>query len=257
MTVDVRDSTTSAPGPAAGAGTAVPAPQPRLLHLGCGLIAPPEWLNVDGSWGAWLAKHRRLRGALQAIRVLPKRVSEIAWPNNIQICDLRRRLPFADASFDACFSSHLIEHLHRDEALELLRDVRRVLKPGGLCRTVVPDLRAIVMEYIGQRKLESWYGEAEGTDDPAHRMLVRLHVRPVTATRGARQKLYTAFGDFQNHKWMYDGPSLVKLMTEAGFVDCRERGLHDTAIPHLEKVELPGRVEGGAGVAVEGQKPAL
>jgi len=51
---------------------------------------------------------------------------------------------------------------------------------------------------------------------------------------------------------MYDGPSLVNLMTEAGFTDCRERGFLETDIPHLDKVEMRGRYDDG--VAVEGRK---
>ena len=35
----------------------------KLLHLGCGLTAPAEWLNVDGSWNAWLAQRPLLKKA--------------------------------------------------------------------------------------------------------------------------------------------------------------------------------------------------
>jgi hypothetical protein len=41
-------------------------------------------------------------------------------------------------------------------------------------------------------------------------------------------------------------------MTEAGFVDCRERGFLETEIPHLDKVEMRNRYDDG--VAVEGRK---
>ncbi|HEX3356270.1 MAG TPA: methyltransferase domain-containing protein [Tepidisphaeraceae bacterium] len=229
---------------------------PRLLHLGCGLIAPPEWHNVDGSWGAWFAQHRKLRRFLETLHVLPKETSNTPWPANIQVFDLRHQLPFPDNSFDACFSSHLIEHLFRNDALALLKEIHRVLKPGGACRTLVPDFRAMVEEYVGQRTLGVWYQKEQSAsdDDPARRFMVRLHARVETAPRGWRQKFYSGFGDFQTHKWMYDGPSLVKLMTDAGFTDCREMALHQSAIPHIDKVEMPSRVDNGAGVIAEGTK---
>lgn len=41
------------------------------------------------------------------------------------------RLAYADASFDRVFSSFMFHHLTRDEKSATLREVRRVLKPGG------------------------------------------------------------------------------------------------------------------------------
>lgn len=49
------------------------------------------------------------------------------------------RLDFADNSFTFIFSEHFFEHLFFDEAAALLRECERVLKPGGIIRTVVPD----------------------------------------------------------------------------------------------------------------------
>jgi ubiquinone/menaquinone biosynthesis C-methylase UbiE len=40
-------------------------------------------------------------------------------------------LPFADGAFDRVLSSLVLHHLTRDEKLATLREVRRVLRPGG------------------------------------------------------------------------------------------------------------------------------
>jgi SAM-dependent methyltransferase len=40
-------------------------------------------------------------------------------------------LPLPDGSFDSAISMQLFEHLHPDDAVEHLREVHRVLKPGG------------------------------------------------------------------------------------------------------------------------------
>jgi hypothetical protein len=74
------------------------------------------------------------------------------------------------------------------------------------------------------------------------------------APRGLIRSLLDARNDFHNHKWMYDGASLVKLMTESGLVEVRERGFRDSGIPHIDKVEAEGRVLNGAGVVAEGIK---
>ena len=48
-------------------------------------------------------------------------------------------LPFPDNSFDFVFSEHFFEHLWFDEAVALMEECRRILRPGGVLRTTVPD----------------------------------------------------------------------------------------------------------------------
>ena len=176
----------------------------------------------------------------------------MAWPKNVRRADLRKTLPFVSGSFDAVYSSHVLEHMYRVEALGVLKEAWRILRPGGTCRMLVPDLKAIVQEYLGERTLP---GDSGAADDRARQMCRRLLMRrEESPRRGLIYGAYTALTDFHEHKWMYDGPSLVKLMTEAGFGEVRERPFRDSSIPHIEKVEQEGRVLGGAGVAAEGVK---
>ena len=62
--------------------------------------------------------------------------------------NLLQRLPFADGVFDAVYSSHVLEHFAPATAEALLRECQRVLKPGGILRTVLPDLETACREYV-------------------------------------------------------------------------------------------------------------
>ena len=55
----------------------------------------------------------------------------------------------ADASFDAVWSSHSLEHLYPHQVLPALREVRRILKPQGFAFITCPD-----MEVIGRLLVE-------------------------------------------------------------------------------------------------------
>ncbi len=50
-----------------------------------------------------------------------------------------RTLPLADSSIDLAYSNQLIEHLHAEDAMQHLREVFRVLAPGGRYLCVTPN----------------------------------------------------------------------------------------------------------------------
>lgn len=72
------------------------------------------------------------------------------------------RLPFADASWDCIFASHVLEHIADDEAA--LREIRRVLRPGGLAILPVPIGRDKTVEYAAPNPLEDGHMRAPGLD---------------------------------------------------------------------------------------------
>lgn len=91
----------------------------RLLNIGCGHVWNDAWINLDGAPG----------------------------DSAIRRHDITLGLPFDDASIDACYASHVLEHLTRAQAGALVGEMHRVLRPGGIARIVVPDLEAIVRLY--------------------------------------------------------------------------------------------------------------
>jgi len=62
--------------------------------------------------------------------------------------DIRNPLPYPQNTFNVVYCNHVAEHLTPDEGLNLVKDLYRVLEPGGVCRVVVPDLELAATEYI-------------------------------------------------------------------------------------------------------------
>lgn len=97
------------------------------LHLGCGPKYLSGFVNIDAN------PFQRLDFWL----------------------DVRCGLPFASASVDSIYSTHMIEHFYPDEMEKLLRESARVLKAGAGLRLVVPNLRSAVVAY--QHNRHDWF----------------------------------------------------------------------------------------------------
>ena len=227
---------------------------PRI-NLGSWAHAPASWINVEGSWNAWLSQRPRLRRLAEAARILPEWASETQWPPNIVVHNLRKPLPFENEYAVAIYASHVLEHLYLVEAERLLGECFRVLRRGGRLRLVVPDLRAVVTEYLGERPFADSEQKA-GELSAADRMNERLGLRDRRPPAGnVAYRAYAATKDFHSHKWMYDAESLQARVEAAGFRDVRERGYLDSDIEGIRDVELRKRVIDECGVVVEGAKP--
>jgi 2-polyprenyl-3-methyl-5-hydroxy-6-metoxy-1,4-benzoquinol methylase len=61
-------------------------------------------------------------------------------------------LPFADETFDTVVAADILEHLY--DPLALLREIRRVLRPGG--KAVFETPNAGFLRIRGYRRLKSW-----------------------------------------------------------------------------------------------------
>ena len=105
------------------------APILDYLHIGCGPNIFTGFTNLD----FYRAREARRVGGDKIFRH-----------------DLRYPLPFADDTFRGAFSEHCLEHFYPAQALAILRETCRVLKPGGIFRCAVPDLATYVRFYNGE-----------------------------------------------------------------------------------------------------------
>ncbi len=61
--------------------------------------------------------------------------------------DIVKGLPLPDGTVDGVFSSHVLEHLALVDFYVALRNIFKLLKPGGTFRVIVPDLNYMVDQY--------------------------------------------------------------------------------------------------------------
>ncbi len=71
-------------------------------------------------------------------------------------------LPFADASYDFVYASHVLEHVRDDQ--KAVAEIRRILKPGGMAVLPVPVLGKTTIEYPAPNPKEACHVRAPGMD---------------------------------------------------------------------------------------------
>ena len=106
---------------------------PLKLNLGCGLDKRPGYINID---------------------VREEVKPDLVW-------DLHYvPLPFPDNSVEEVIAKDVIEHVSWRRVEALLKDIYRILKPGGRLYVQVPDLEAIAKKVILNPDFK--YGDLDG-----------------------------------------------------------------------------------------------
>lgn len=96
-----------------------------LVHIGCGEINAPGFVNVDA---------RRYRH----IHFVTKKITRLSM--------------FPANSVELIYMSHILEHVKRDELLATLSEMRRALVRGGTLRISVPDFDYITEIYFSNNR---------------------------------------------------------------------------------------------------------
>jgi len=69
--------------------------------------------------------------------------------------DLERELPFADESLAYAFGEHVIGSLSERAGVALMKELHRVLRPGGVLRLTTPDLPKLIAIYRDENPVVS------------------------------------------------------------------------------------------------------
>lgn len=211
----------------------------KVLNLGCGYQTSRRCINIDWSLPVRLKGSRLGRAVAPLVVTGERRIAYDAMADDLMRHDLRKGIPFPDRSVDGVYHSHLLEHLDRDVVPIFLAEVKRVLKPGGVHRIVVPDLERDARAYLASLD-DALAGTATPADHEAQihvliEQMVRKESHGTSQQSGFRRWTEnTLLGDArkrgETHQWMWDRVSLPAALAAAGFVDPRVVSFDTSAV---------------------------
>jgi len=214
----------------------------KLLNLGCGIKTSnkPGVTNID--WSFYLRiKKSKILSSLTPLFLKGVRLERFkSLPDNIMVHNLANGMPFENDSADAVYHSHMLEHLDREVAEKFLLEVKRVLKPGGIHRIVVPSFEVLCKAYVSHIALcESQPTEAQNHDkfigDVLEQSVRKEGVGTCIQTPLKRFVENLVVGDArrrgETHQWAYDRFSLKAKLENAGYKEIIEQDYDTSLIP--------------------------
>ncbi len=206
----------------------------KYVQYGCGWSAPNQWRNFDAS------PTLRFERLPLVGRLYTK--NEYRFPNNVEYGDIVKGLSVAIGSCDGVYCSHVLEHLSLVDFRTALRNTRKMLRPGGIFRFVLPDLEYSIRNYMNNQ-----------SSNAVSEFMRETSLGCERRTRGVKGLMTTWLGNSQ-HLWMWDYKAIVPELNDAGFIEIRRAFFGDSSDPFFFTVEDKSKWENCLGV--ECRKPS-
>ena len=164
-----------------------------FLHIGCG-HANPDRLPECFRTGDWQEITLDIDPSTK-----PNIVGSIVDMNQVK-----------DGNMDAVWSSHNLEHLEAFQVPKALKEIHRVLKPGGMFLVTLPDLEQIAALILDGKLNDTVYRSVSGP------------ITPLDMLFGFQKSMAEGNG-FMAHRSGFTRATLQQYLTDAGFKEIRIR----------------------------------
>ena len=134
-------------------------------------------------------------------------------------------MPELDRSVDIIYCSHVLEHLSLEDFRKAIKEVYRILKPGGTFRGVLPDLEIEAKKYLADHSVNACSKFLETTD-----LGIPMRISGIGG-------LVRLFLGNSRHLWMWDFKGLNQELSNVGFNNIRRAQFGDSENHKFIEVE--------------------
>lgn len=170
------------------------------LNLGCGtkLYSTKEgWINVD------IVEPKGDHKVVDTVEESSLEINK-EFPFIFHRSDLKDLRWISDNVADEIHGYHIIEHFFRDEVPEVLKEWKRVLKPGGKICLEQPDVLKCAANFIA--------GALNGDS----RLCYNLGFLGFYGDGTSKEP-------YMGHKWGWHPQTLIEELKDVGFVNCTQK----------------------------------
>jgi SAM-dependent methyltransferase len=139
------------------------------LHLGCGKRHIPGFVHIDA----------------------------VEYPHIDHVSTIDNLSFIGDNSVDLIYSCHVLEHFKRKNLASVLTEWHRVLKPGGILRSSVPDFEKLCEVYQKSKNINLVIGAIFGRQD----YLYNIHYNVFDYQSFESILINTGFKNVQKYDW--------------------------------------------------------
>ena len=163
-------------------------------------------------------------------------------------------LPYGDNEFFGVYSEHFIEHVYKYQGINLFKDVLRILKPGGVVRTVWPPYEFVDL-LVSEEELT-----------PDQQMFVEHYYNfyivkekfspPGNSHRSKREQC--ALGLLYQkgqHLYIWSKIEMMNMLKELGYTNVKLMNYQDSSVVDFKNIDTPGKIRALHSAVVEASKP--
>lgn len=159
------------------------------INIGCRKSIIRGWDNYDNSLSIKLAFLptwiiQKLNYVLR-----DEVISYVLWlkSHDVKFLDARKKFPMNNGSIDTKYTSHMLEHLSKEDAERFLAEALRVLSVNGVLRIAAPDLSKLIRDYNSKRDADEF--------------MSKMMVTPPQLSRFSA-KITRLLSGFRHHQWV-------------------------------------------------------
>ena len=159
-----------------------------------------------------------------------------------------------DQFFDGIYSEHFVEHLFKYQTINFLKEGMRILKSGGIIRTVWPPYD-FVEKLISNEKLEEH--EKEFVLHYYQFYVVRHNFAPKGFEHKSKREQCALGLLYQNgeHRCVWSIKEMKEALTELGYVDVQELSYMKSNLEAFNNIETNCRIRAAHSAIIEARKP--
>ena len=157
-----------------------------------------------------------------------------------------------DNTYDGVYSEHFIEHLTREEGIAYFKEMLRIMKPGGVVRTVWPP-----MDFVDWLRSDQDLTNHEFVQHYYKFYIVKHKFAPAGTEHLSLQEQCAEGLMWQKgeHKHLWYRNEMIDMLKDLGYKLVRERNYMQSGVNEFKNIDTPGNIRALHSAVVEATKP--